>query len=162
MDARPELKPLKPRQREFVDLMVYQGLSREEAYIQSHKVIASKLTPASISSKASSVFFTPNVNNYYHALMEEIRDNEVKKAVWTKERATEKLVRLIERAEEDLYGVDSKGNVVGNPLQLTMGRLNAIVLPVKELNLMNGLNATNLNVQGGCVVQIVGEEEIPD
>ena len=43
-----------------------------------------------------------------------------------------------------------------------MSRLNALILPVKELNLMNGLNQTNVNMNGGCVVQFVGEEDIKD
>jgi hypothetical protein len=90
--------------------------------------------------------------------MEEIRDRQVKKGEWTKERATEKLVRLIEKAEEDIYGNPEKGL---DAKQLTMGRLNAIVLPIKELNTMNGFNQTNVNVDG-CVVQITGEDKIPD
>lgn len=161
MAVNPEMKPLMPKQREFIHLIVYQGLSREEAYAQSHKVSLKDTPIEKLRSRASNAFYTPHVNNYYHALMEEVRDNDVKKAVWTKDVATEKLMRLIERAEEDLYGVDKDGNPVGNQMQLTMGRLNAIVLPVKELNLMNGLNQTNVNVEG-CIVQITGEEDIPD
>lgn len=156
-----ETKPLLPRQREFIHLIVYQGLSRDEAYSQSHKVSMTNTPMETLKNRATSLFYKPHVNNYYHALMEEVRDHETKKAVWTKDLATEKLVRLIERAEEDLYGHDSDGNEVGTPKQLTMGRLNAIVLPVKELNQMNGFNQTNISMEG-CIVQISGEEDIPD
>lgn len=162
MNKRPELKSLLPRHRKFVELMAYQGLSREDAYIQSHNAIAESLTEEEIASKARALFSAPHILLYYNAIMDEVREREVKKAIWTKERATETLLKLIQRAEEDLYGVvDEDGNTIDKPLQLTMSRLNAIVLPVKELNLMNGFNQTNVNMEG-CVVKIVGEEDIPD
>lgn len=161
MSVHPELKPLMPRQREFIHLIVYQGLTREEAYAQSHKVDTTQTPVEKLKVRATNAFFKPHINNYYHALMEEIRDNEIKKGVWTKEVATEKLMRLIERAEEDLYGLDEDGQPTCKKQPLTMGRLNAIVLPAKELNLMNGLNQTNVNLEG-CVVQITGEQDLLD
>ena len=69
------------------------------------------------------------------------------------------MLRLVEQAEEEIYG-DPDNGVKGN--RITMSRLNAIILPVKELNLINGLNQTNVNMNGGCVVQFVGEEDIKD
>lgn len=147
-----ELKPLLPKQRKFIELIVYQGLKREEAYCEAYEKDLASANPETLRVAASKAFYTPHINNYYHALMEEVRDNETKKAVWTKEVATEKLIKLIERAEQDIYQ-DSK--------QITMSRLNAIMLPVKELNLMNGFNQTNLNVDGQ-IVQICGEDDIPE
>lgn len=147
-----ELKPLQPKQRKFIDLMVYQGLSREEAYCAAYNKDINKCNPETLRTVASKHFYTPHINNYYHAIMEEVRDNETKKAVWTKEVATEKLVKLIERAEKDIYA-DNK--------QITMSRLQAIMQPVKELNLMNGFNQTNVTLDGQ-IVQICGEDDIPD
>jgi cobalamin biosynthesis Co2+ chelatase CbiK len=155
-EMNPELKPLRPKQRKFIHLMVYQGLDRNEAYAQAYDKVITEENYESIRTAAAKAFYTPHINNYYHALMEEIRDREIKKGVWTKEVATEKLMRLIERAEQDIYGDEEH-----EPKQLTMSRLNAIILPVKELNLMNGFNQTNMNVDG-CVVQICGEEDIPE
>lgn len=148
----PELKPLRPEQREFIDLMAYKGLGRIDAYCQAYNKVADENNQESIRVAASKLFNTPHIQNYYQAVMEEIRDNETKKGVWTKEVATEKLMNLIERAEKDIYTDDK---------QITMSRLNAILLPIKELNLMNGLNQTNLNIDGQ-VVQIVGENDIPE
>lgn len=160
--AAIEMRPLQPRQREFIELMVYKGLSKEESYAQAYGIPFSETPLESLRTKASRVFYLPHVNNYYHALMEEVRDREVGEAVWTKEMATKKLMKLIERAEEDIYGIDSQGNATGEKKQLTMGRLNAIVLPVKELNTMNGLNTTsNVNIEG-CVVKIIGEDKISE
>ena len=155
-EVSPELKPLRSKQRKFIHLMVYQGLDRNEAYAQAYGKVITEENRESIRTAAAKAFYTPHINNYYHALMEEIRDREIKKGVWTKEVATQKLMKLIEKAEQELYGDEEHA-----PKQVTMSRLNAIILPIKELNLMNGFNQTNVNVEG-CVVQIYGEEDIPE
>lgn len=148
----PELKPLQPNQREFINLIAYKGLDRIEAYCQAYDKTVDDSNRESVRVCAAKIFHLPHVHNYYQAVMEEIRDNETKKGVWTKEVATEKLTKLIEKAEQEIYDENK---------QITMSRLNAIMLPVKELNLMNGFNATNLNIDGQ-VVQICGENEIPE
>ena len=155
----PELRALSSKEREFIHQIVYQGLPREEAYATVSELEFTEDNKKKIRSQANSMFFRPHVYNYYQALMEEIRDKDTSKAVWTKEVATGKLMRLIEAAEQDLYGDPANGIA---PKQMTMSRINAIVLPAKELNLMNGLNSTNVNVGGGVVVNFVGEEDIPD
>lgn len=141
----PSLRPLKEKPRRFVDLMISQGLSRQEAYVMVYG------DDEEVNSKSNSLFNRPNVLQYYYARLDELKEKESSKAVWTREVATKKLVSLIEKAEKEMEQ--------GKPL--TMSRLQAIVLPAKELNLMNGFNQTNLNVEG-CVVQIVGEQEIPE
>ncbi len=155
----PELRPLSSKEREFIHQIVYQGLPREEAYASVSEMEFTEDNKKKIRSQANSMFFRPHVYNYYQALMEEIRDKDTNKAVWTKEVATQKLMRLIEAAEKDLYGDPAEGVA---PKQMTMSRINAIVLPAKELNMMNGYNSSNLNVNGGMVVNFVGEDEIPD
>lgn len=155
----PELRSLSSKEREFIHQIVYQGLPREEAYAFVSEIEFTEENQKKLRSQANSMFFRPHVYNYYNALMEEIRDKDTSKAVWTKEVATEKLMRLIKAAEDDLYGDPAKGI---QPKQMTMSRINAIVLPAKELNLMNGLNNTNVNVNGGVVVNFVGEDDIPD
>lgn len=155
----PEMRPLSSKEREFIHQICYQGLSREEAYSTVSEIEYTEENMKKIKSAASSMFFRPHVYNYYQALMEEIRDKDTSKAVWTKEVATEKLMRLINKAEEDLYG-DEKNGIA--PKQMTMSRINAIVLPAKELNLMHGYNNTNVNVGGGVVINFTGEDEIPE
>lgn len=155
----PALRSLNSKEREFIHQIVYQGLPREEAYATVSEIEFTEDNKKKIRSQANSMFFRPHVYNYYQALMEEIHDKDTSKAVWTKEVATQKLLRLIEAAEKDLYGDPSEGVA---PKQMTMSRINAIVLPAKELNLMNGLNSTNVNMNGGMVVNFVGEDEIPD
>lgn len=155
----PELRPLSSKEREFIHQIVYQGLSREEAYATVSEIEFTEDNQKKIKSQANSMFFRPHVYNYYNALMEEIRDKDTSKAIWTKEVATSKLMRLIEAAEVEIYG-DVENDI--KPKPITMSRLNAIILPAKELNLMNGFNATNVNVGGGVVVKFEGEDSIPD
>lgn len=155
----PELRALSSKEREFIHQIVYQGLPREEAYASVSEIEFNDENAKRLRTQANSMFFRPHVYNYYQALMEEVRDRNTSKAVWTKEVAEQKLVRLIEAAEKDLYG-DAANGVA--PKQMTMSRINAIILPAKELNLMNGLNSTNVNLNGGMVVNFVGEDEIPD
>lgn len=148
----PELKSLLPKQRKFIELIAYQGLSSADAYCQAYDKTLTEDNKETIRANSSALFNKPHVQNYYQAVMEEIRDNDTKKGVWTKEVATEKLMRLIEKAEEDIY---ERGQ------QITMSRMNAILMPVKELNLMNGFNQTNVNFEGQ-IVQICGEDDIPE
>lgn len=155
---KDNLKPVKPLEREFIHLIVYQGLDKLDAMAMSLNTTITPTNRAKLMAKANSTFKKPNVNAYYEELMAKVTASQVDKAVWTRERSTETLVKLIEKAEADLYG-DEQGNA---PKQITMSRLNAIVLPVKELNLMNGFNQTNVNNTGGVQVQIIGEDEIPD
>lgn len=155
----PELRALSSKEREFIHQIVYQGLPREEAYASVSEIEFTEDNKKKIRSAANSMFFRPHVYNYYQALMEEIRDKDTSKAIWTKEVATGKLMRLIEAAEKDLYGDPSEGIA---PKQMTMSRINAIVLPAKELNMMNGYNSSNVNLNGGMVVNFVGEDEIPE
>lgn len=155
----PELRALNSKEREFIHQIVYQGLPREEAYASVSEIEFTEDNRKKIRSAANSMFFRPHVYNYYQALMEEVRDKDTSKAIWTKEVATSKLMRLIEAAETDLYGDPANGI---QPKQITMSRINAIILSAKELNLMNGLNSTNVNLNGGVTVNFVGEDEIPD
>jgi len=156
--ANPELKALKDVERDFVHGIVHKGLEKVESYCLNYDKKLTEANKQQMRQKALTCFYKPNVNRYYHALMEEVRDSETKKGVWTKDVSTKKLMRLLEKAEEDIYGDEEKG-VEGK--QLTMSRLNAIILSAKELNLMHGYNQTNMNVDG-VMVQIVGEGDLED
>lgn len=147
------LKPLKAEERIFVRNIVVNGLSPIEAYSDAFGESITEDNKSSIKKKADRRLKKGNVNALYSAMMEEVRDNEIKKAVWTKEVATDKLMRLIEKAESDIYEEDKP---------ITMARLSAILQPAKELNMINGFNQTNLNINSNEVVRFVGEDEIPD
>lgn len=147
------LKPLKAEERIFVRNIVVNGLSPLEAYSDAFNISITEDNKSTIQGKATRCLKKENVNALYNALMEEVRDNEIKKAVWTKEVATEKLMKLIEKAETDIYEEDKP---------ITMARLSAILQPAKELNLINGFTQTNLNITSHEVVKFVGEDEIPE
>ena len=148
---------IRPKQRKFIELIVFSGFTKEEAFASVSGLAVTDDNMSDIKKKAEALFYRPALNKYYHALMEEVRDTANKKAAWTKEVAETKLMRLIERAEEEIYG---NGSTAGG--RITMSRLNAILLAAKELNTMNGLNTTsNLNIDGQ-VVQIIGEDSLED
>ena len=153
-----ENRALKEKERNFVHAMVYQGMNREESYALTHDVDMCRRNKETIRVAAAKLFYKPNVNAYYLGLMEEVREKETNKALWTREIATKKLMKLMERAEDEIYGDPDRG-IEGKAI--TVSRLNAVLLPAKELNLMNGFNQTNTNIEG-CLVQIVGEENLPE
>jgi hypothetical protein len=148
----PELRALKPAERQFVDCMARQGLDKVEAYALAYDVQITDDNRTNIRNKAHRLFYLPHVYNYYNELVKEMNDKETGKALWTRDVATKKLLNLIEHAEDEVYNQKK---------QLTMGRITAILMPAKELNLMHGFNQTNVNVEG-CVVQIGGEEDLED
>lgn len=147
------IRPLKPEERRFVHNMVYDGMNRLEAYLDAFSCDMSENSENKILRKADNVLKREPVMAYYEALMEEVRDRELNKAVWTKDVATQKLMKLVERAEAEL---EQEGK------SLTVSRVNAIMQPIKELNLMHGLNTTNLNFNGVVPVQFSGEDDIPE
>lgn len=160
MSIEAENQALKDSQRIFVHKMVYEGFDKVDAYVESHNVQVTDENIDSVKRRANYIFYKPNVNRYYHALLEEVQEKEQEKGLWTREVATKKLMKLMERAEQDIYG---DPNIGIEPKNITMARLNAIILPAKELNTMHGYNTTsNLNIDGTMGVQIYGEGEIPE
>lgn len=150
---------LQPREKDFVHQMVFNGLSAEQACAHACAEELTKENRSKILARANAMFTRPRVYEYFQECLAEVRQEEKGKAVWTREIATEKLMRLIEAAERDLYG-DPENGVPAQ--KMTMSRINGVVLPAKELNLMNGFNNSNVNVNGGVTVKFVGEDELED
>lgn len=146
------LKVLKEEERNFIDDIVFNCCDKLESYCNNYNMELTEENKDEILAKANRLFNKPHILEYYQALMDDIRDKEIKKAVWTKEVATQKLMHLIEIAEQQIN--ESGGNI-------TTARLNAIMQPIKELNLMCGFNETNVNsnITG---VQIIGEADLED
>ena len=143
---------LKEEERKFIDDIAKNGCDKLESYCINYNIELTEENKEEMIKKSNRLFEKDRVKEYYSALMDDIRDRETNKAVWTKELATEKLMHLIEVAEKQIDATD--GNI-------TTARLNAIMQPIKELNLMNGFNETNINAGVG-LVQIVGEEGLED
>ena len=147
-----ELKILKEQERKFVDDIVFHGCDKLESYCNNYDIELTEDNKDDLIIKSNRLFNKQHIKSYYQACMDEVRENETKKAVWTKEVATQKLMNLIEIAEQQIQ--ESGGNI-------TTARLNAMMQPIKELNLMNGFNETNFNnnITG---VQIIGEADLED
>lgn len=149
----PKVPRLTARQMEFIDKIVFHGMSREDAYCITHGVNPSDFKEGKLEQRAYSVFSKPLVYDYYNQQMQMVRDAEVQKGVWTKERATEKLTRLVEHAEELLYEHNGK---------LTVATMNAILLPIKELNSISGLLVQKIDLNADSQITFVGEEQMLD
>ena len=148
-----KIKTLIPTEREFLELVTYGGLLTDEAYAQ---VMGKELTDENrleYRRRGQNILRRKHVRERYDAIMEEIREKKVEKAAWTREIAERTLMDLIKRVEEELY---AEGK------QVTMSRVNGIVQPVKELNLMNGYNESNIRFAGEVGIKFEGENEIPD
>lgn len=158
MKVPAENKALKDNQREFVHLIVHKSMSKEDAYCIAFNVENCRKNKSMVSQESTKELKRPNVNAYYTALLSDVTEKEEGKALWTREVATERLIKLIDRAEKEVYG-DEKNGI--EPKNITMSRLNAIMLPIKELNQMNGYNQINTKIEG-TLVQIVGEDELLD
>lgn len=146
-----KIKTLKPIEREFLELVTYRGISTEDAYADVMGLEVTDENRMDFKRKGQNILRRPHVRERYDAIMEEIRDTQVKKAVWSKELAEQTLIRLIRKVEEELYE---------NNANATMSRVNGIILPVKELNAMNGFNETNINIAGSVGIKFEGENEL--
>lgn len=150
-----EQKALTKKERIFVERIVNEGLDRMESYsLTWSTALPAEDTEAyeKLKSKVTRMFYKPHIRCYYDALMEDVRAGELLKARWTKEVATEKLMNLVDKAEQEL----EQGNV-------TMARLSAIQGSIKELNTMHGLNApTKVDMEhSGFVLNII-DDGVPD
>lgn len=147
------LRPLTPKQRMFIDNMVVHGMDKVEAYCKANDIEMTDDIAKKTKSSAHRTFLLPQVYSYYDSLTKEAIRKAAGKAAWTKDIATEKLLKLVEKAESEVYD-EAK--------PITISRLNAIFLPAKELNTMYQLNTTTTVDFEGRMVQIVGEDKIPD
>ena len=145
-------RPLTENQRIFVLNMVYDRMDKIDAYANAFGIDLRQADRNTLASRASRLFYQDNVQKYYTALSDEVAATQQEKGLWTREMATKKLLKLMEKVERDIYEGDAP---------VTMARLQAVILSAKELNSMHGYNQTNVKVEG-CVVQISGEDKLED
>ena len=120
--------------KEFIDDIAINGLSKVEAF---EKYFAEKCVDgADIEKLAERKFNQKHNAEYYKAIMEEVHHQELKMSEWTRDMATKDLIEVKEALKKDIM----KG---GNRKQAV---LMAYLQSIKELNLMNGYNETNVNV----------------
>lgn len=147
-----ESKPLTKRERVFVEGIALNGLDRAEAFsVAFDEAIGEDEQYEKVLKRATRLFYRPHIQVYYNEIMDKVRGESLAQARWTKDVATEKLLKLIEKAEQEL-----------ETDRITMARLTAITNSAKELNSLHGLNApTKVEGSGGFVLHII-EDVIPD
>lgn len=93
------------------------GMNKSDAYRQGYKM-ASRWTKKTVNEKASRFFAQDKVKTRIDKINEKIENKIVKKALWSKEKATDELLEVLECSKED----KSYSNSIG---------------AIKELNTLN-------------------------
>ena len=78
-----ELKILKEEERKFIDDIVYHGCDKLESFCNNYDCELTEETKDDLIAKSNRLFNKPHIKSYYQACMDEVRENETKKAVWT-------------------------------------------------------------------------------
>lgn len=114
----------------------------------------------SIDNHASAIFRDPNFQELFEAEAHKVEEELEKQYRWSKARAVARLLIGVNMIAEDLEAEyelpQGKRNV-----DKQLSKINTLKGLVAELNQMHGINAKNINVDGGFVV-LSGEEELDD
>lgn len=137
------LLPIKDRL--MVDYVLLNCMSWSDAFCRAYgkPIAADSATERKYHKRAEVRMSVPVVKEYYDEMRGKIMDYEKEQATWSREVATEKLRKLIEKAEDELYTQEQK---------ITMARLHAVVDSSKELNELWGLKEQNININGEAKV----------
>lgn len=112
---------LTAKQEKFVQGIV-SGLSQRQAYKRAFN--CENMKEKTIDNKASALFNNEEIRGRYKEMIEEHKG----KALWTREKATEKLIWLAEEAEANIINFGVK-----------QANSNAFINAIKELNTLEDL-----------------------
>ena len=146
------IKHLDVIDRNFVDNFLLENMSLAEALCAAEGKELTDNNKNYYTKRAYDRLDIPVVNEYYLEMRCKMAGLEAERMIWNRDIATEKLTHLIDKAEAELYEDGSK---------ITMSRMNAVVLPVKELNELWGLKEQNINLNTEAQV-IFKDEELLD
>jgi len=147
---------LTPKMELFVQGLV-RGESQRQAFLNAG-YSNQKGNMDRVDREASVLLSKPMVSQRYNQLFAK----HEKKALWTRERATNELLDLVrlvkeEQTKKTVKTVDEQGNeyeIV--PIDITEA-VKAIMQPIKELNSMGGFNKQNINMEADISVSTVEE-----
>ena len=157
----------------FCKLIIEEKMGQTEAYMEAYpKSKEWKKGAAAVA--ASNLAKKEHIQNRLAELREKCDKELVKRYVWSKEKATNTLMRVLEKVEKNLdliestkTDMESKGNSSSTILSTVTFQTNSIARTVKEvaqeLNNLYGLNKTNIDLTGQ-IKQVVfeGDTDLPD
>ena len=172
------------KQQEIFVQSLIEGDSQRKAYIKAYPS-RKKWKDNSIDCEASKMFNQPKIKQWYDDLLQQVREEETKKTMWTREQSIETLRYVIDINKKDLDRINKAAEEELELLQRLMledperaqqyvreilkqrkarraSQVNnkGITDAVAELNKMQGFNEETINLNGTVVFE--GEEELED
>lgn len=174
---------LTEKQEIFVQSLV-KGYSQRQSYLKAYPH-RTKWKENSIDAAASTLFKNDKVRKRYDELLQQVREVETKKTMWTREESIETLRYVIDVNKRDLERIQDAAEeelellqqqIEENPENATVlvqlmlkqrksrraSQVNnkGITDAVAELNKMQGFNEETINMNGTVV--FTGEDELED
>ena len=172
------------KQQEIFVQSLVEGDSQRKAYIKAYPS-RKKWKDNSIDCEASKLFSQPKIKQRYDELLKQVREEETKKTMWTREQSIETLRYVIDVNKKDLERINKAYEEELELLQKMMiedperaprylreiikqrksrraSQVNnkGITDAVAELNKMQGFNEETINMNG--IVIFTEEEELED
>lgn len=146
---------LKDTERKLVNYVVYFNEPFEVAYARAYKDTMTVTTEqkANYKQAARAILKKPHVKAYYDQCNTELQEELLERGVWERNLAAKALMKLKAHGEQDLYDLEKP---------ITVGRVNAIMAPVSELNKMFGYNQHNIKAESDQTIIFQREDDIPD
>lgn len=172
------------KQQEIFVQSLIEGDSQRKAYIKAYPS-TKKWKDNSIDCEASKLFNQSKIKQRYDDLLQQVREEETKKTMWTREQSIETLRYVVDVNRKDLERINKAHEEELEVLQKMMAEdpdnapqyLKAILKQrksrrasqvnnkgitdaVAELNKMQGFNEETINLNG--TVMFEGEDELED
>lgn len=135
------------------------GKTQKQAYLLAFPE-HSHWKPQSIDSHASAIFNDPNFQEIFEAEAQKIEAELEKQYRWSKGKAVQRLLVGVNMIAEDLEAEYGKPIEKRN-VEKQLSKINTLKGLIAELNQMHGINAKNINLEGGFVV-LAGEDDLED
>lgn len=130
-------RELTPQQKNFI-LALVSGESQTDAY----RIAYPKANAERAAHKAHELIRKPHVRAYYEKMKAQTQKLQVLVSTWSRLRAEEELINILENCKSSLYASDRYGNTI-----LNHNAVNGAINAIKELNKLHGYNSdTNINI----------------
>lgn len=137
---------LTAKQEKFVQELI-KGKSQREAYRIAYPT-SLKWLDTSIDCEAAKTLKIPKVLQRYN----ELRDKSANNAVWTREQAINDLVYIKNKCSKAMI-LEKENDETGEEMTLVDSKVASVAISaIKELNMMNGYNESNVNMKIDKVV----------
>lgn len=98
-------KPLTKMQEKFVTLVAVEQMSQANAYREAYPT-SKKWTQACVEVQAFKTLKIPNVQKYYNSLIQSLRDESIRTATWSREKAIEAATFVYESGRKEIERIE--------------------------------------------------------